>query len=75
MYEYTCMLTWSNIKFMHICLGAVYYGRVKCTFEHGICDDWMTVRGEIVNTSTHNFTASQRYMQNGRYTYVVTATL
>jgi len=55
---------------------AVYYGHISCTFDDGICDGWMLISGmaEIVNTSTHNFTVSGSYTQNGiaKYSVIIT---
>ena len=36
----------------------------SCTFDVDICEGW-TLRGQIVSTSTHDFTTSYNYTDNG----------
>ena len=45
---------------------AVYYGQKRCTFDEGICEGWRLMGNTmIVNTTTHNFTVSGNFTQNG----------
>ena len=50
---------------------AIYYGQKSCSFDDDICDGWTLRDGaRIVNTTTHDFTVSGNFTQNGKQLYM-----